>query len=100
MGTGGHFPGGIARPWRNADPQAPPWHVVGLLYFTLLLTLEFVKNMCFKIWKYLGLTAKKIRAEEKIKQKLISKENKEEKNILSETNKERNAKKTKETHTD
>jgi hypothetical protein len=54
MGTGGHFPGGKARPGRDADhsppssaevvneelyllsPQAPPWRVEGLLYFTYL----------------------------------------------------------------
>jgi hypothetical protein len=51
MGTGGPFPGGKARPGRDADhsppssaevvnelyllsPQAPPWRVEGLLYFT------------------------------------------------------------------
>jgi hypothetical protein len=53
MGTGGPFPGGKARPGRDADhsppssaevvneeelyllsPQAPPWRVAGLLYFT------------------------------------------------------------------
>jgi hypothetical protein len=52
MGTGGPFPGGKARPGRDADhspqssaevvnerelyllsPQAPPWRVAGLLYF-------------------------------------------------------------------
>jgi hypothetical protein len=52
MGTGGPFPGGKARPGRDADhsppssaevvnelelyllhPQAPPWRVEGLLYF-------------------------------------------------------------------
>jgi hypothetical protein len=52
MGTGGPFPWGKARPGRDADhsppsnaevmnelevyllsPQAPPWRVVGLLYF-------------------------------------------------------------------
>jgi len=50
MGTGGPFPGGKARPGRDADhsppssaeveneelyllsPQAPPWRVAGLLY--------------------------------------------------------------------
>jgi hypothetical protein len=55
MGTGGSFPGGKARPGRDADhsplssakvkneyklyllfPHVPPWHVVGQLYFTLL----------------------------------------------------------------
>jgi hypothetical protein len=53
MGTGGPFPGGKARPGRDADrsppssaevvnekelyllsPQAPPWRVGGLIYFT------------------------------------------------------------------
>jgi hypothetical protein len=53
MGTGGPFPGGKARPGRDADhsppssaevkneqelyvlsPQAPPWRVAGLLYLT------------------------------------------------------------------
>jgi hypothetical protein len=41
-GTKGLFPGGKARPGRDADhsphllsTQAPPWRVVGLLYFTL-----------------------------------------------------------------
>jgi hypothetical protein len=53
MGTGGPFPGGKARPGREADhsppssaevkneqelqplsPQAPPWRVAGQLYFT------------------------------------------------------------------
>jgi hypothetical protein len=52
MGTGGSFPGGKARPGRDADhsppssaevmneqalyllsPQASPWRVAGLLYF-------------------------------------------------------------------
>jgi hypothetical protein len=52
MGTGGPFPGGKARPGRDADhsplssaevvnewelyplsPQVPPWRVEGLLYF-------------------------------------------------------------------
>jgi hypothetical protein len=50
MGSGGPFPGGKARPGRDADnspsaevvneyelyllsPQAPPWRVDGLLYF-------------------------------------------------------------------
>jgi hypothetical protein len=56
MGTGGFFPGGKARPGRDADhsplssaevvneqelyflsPQAPPWRVEGLLYFLLTL---------------------------------------------------------------
>jgi hypothetical protein len=55
MGTGGPFPGGKARPRRDADhsppssaevvnewelyllsPQAPPWRVEGLLYFFFL----------------------------------------------------------------
>jgi hypothetical protein len=53
MGTGGPFPGGKARPGRDVDhsalssaevvneelyilsPQAPPWRVAGLFYFTL-----------------------------------------------------------------
>jgi hypothetical protein len=54
MGTGGPFPGGKARPGRDADhsppssaevknelelsllsPQAPPWRVVGLVYFLM-----------------------------------------------------------------
>jgi hypothetical protein len=54
MGTGGPFPGGKARPERDADhsppstaevvnewgiyllsPQAPPWRVAGLLYFAV-----------------------------------------------------------------
>jgi hypothetical protein len=53
VGTGGPFPGGKARPERDADhslpssakvvneelyflsPQAPPWRVPGLLYFTV-----------------------------------------------------------------
>jgi hypothetical protein len=42
MSTGGPFPGGKARPGRDADhsqlyllsPQAPPWQVARLLYFT------------------------------------------------------------------
>jgi hypothetical protein len=53
MGTGGPFPGGKSRPGRDADhsppssaevvnekelyplsPQAPPWRVAGLLYFS------------------------------------------------------------------
>jgi hypothetical protein len=55
MGTGGPFPGGKARPGCDADhsppssaeveneelyllsPQAPPWRVEGLLYFTFFL---------------------------------------------------------------
>jgi hypothetical protein len=56
MGTGGPFPGGKARPGRDADhsplcsaeveneyelyllsPQAPPWRVAGLLYLFFLL---------------------------------------------------------------
>jgi hypothetical protein len=56
MGTGGPFPGGKSRPGRDADhsppssaevenelelyflsPQAPPWRVAGLLYFTFYL---------------------------------------------------------------
>jgi hypothetical protein len=59
MGTGGPFPGGEARPGRDADhsppssaevvnekelyllsPQAPPWRVEGLLYFLLLTPTE------------------------------------------------------------
>jgi hypothetical protein len=71
MGTGGPFPGGKARPERDTDhsppssaevmyelelclfsPQAPPWRVAGLLYFTL----GFISNeqtTLFKIssWK-------------------------------------------------
>jgi hypothetical protein len=57
MGTGGPFPGGKARPGRDADhsplssaevvneelyllsPQAPPWRVEGLLYFYFLHSL-------------------------------------------------------------
>jgi hypothetical protein len=49
MGTGGPFPGGKARPRRDADhcrgqewvgaipplPQAPPWRVAALLCFAL-----------------------------------------------------------------
>jgi hypothetical protein len=61
MGTGGPFPGGKARPGRDADqsppscaevvneyelyflsPQAPPWRVEGLLYFTFYI--EYVKE--------------------------------------------------------
>jgi hypothetical protein len=57
MGTGGPFTGGKARPRRDADhllpssaevvneeelyflsPQAPPWRVAGLLYFTIILS--------------------------------------------------------------
>jgi hypothetical protein len=55
MGTGGPLPGGKARPGLDADhsppssaevvneelyllsPQAPPWRVEGLLYFTYFL---------------------------------------------------------------
>jgi hypothetical protein len=63
MGTGGTFPGGKARPGRDADhsppssaevvneqelyflsPQAPPWRVAGLLYFTLLTLLKDDKS--------------------------------------------------------
>jgi hypothetical protein len=62
MGTGGPFPGGGARPGRDADhsppsgaevvnewelyllsPQALPWRVEGLLYFTLLSKREKIK---------------------------------------------------------
>jgi hypothetical protein len=58
MGTGGSFPGGKARPRRDADhsppssaevkneyelyllsPHVPPWHVAGQLYFFFLLLL-------------------------------------------------------------
>jgi hypothetical protein len=60
MGTGGPFPGGKARPGRDADhspqysaevvneyelyllsPQAPPWRVMGLL-FTLLIYNQLI----------------------------------------------------------
>jgi hypothetical protein len=59
MGTGGPFPGGKARPRRDADhsppssaevvneyelyllsPQAPPWRVERLLYFLLYVSFE------------------------------------------------------------
>jgi hypothetical protein len=56
MGTGGPFRGGKARPGRDADhsppssaevvteisplPQAPPWRVEGLLYFTNIMYTE------------------------------------------------------------
>jgi hypothetical protein len=68
MGTGGPFPGGKARPGRDADhsppssaefenvqelyllsPQAPPWCVAGLLYFLLLLlplSVIIVRRSC------------------------------------------------------
>jgi hypothetical protein len=58
MGTGGPFPGGKARPGRDAEhsppssaqvvneeelyllsPQAPPWRVAGLLYFYFYFTI-------------------------------------------------------------
>jgi hypothetical protein len=58
MGTGGPFPGGKARPGRDADhsppssaevvneyelyilsPQAPPWRVEGLIYIFTYFTL-------------------------------------------------------------
>jgi hypothetical protein len=58
MGTGGPFPGGKARPGRDADhspassaevvneyelyllsPQAPPWRIEGLLYFFTWCTI-------------------------------------------------------------
>jgi hypothetical protein len=62
MGTGGPFPGGKARPGRDADhsppssaevvnewelyllsPQSPPWHAEGLLYFTFFY-MAFCKS--------------------------------------------------------
>jgi hypothetical protein len=67
MSTWGPFPGGKARPGRDADhstlssaevvnewelyflsPQAPPWRVEGLLYFyNLLITLTYVDIIIF-----------------------------------------------------
>jgi hypothetical protein len=64
MGTGGPFPGGKARPGRDADhsppssaevvnewklyvlsPQAPSWCVAGLLYFLLFLIVYFIRPL-------------------------------------------------------
>jgi hypothetical protein len=63
MGTGDPFPGGKARPGRDADhsppssvrsrtsrsytslPQVPSWRVAGLLYFTLF-TIKFIWQRC------------------------------------------------------
>jgi hypothetical protein len=73
MGTGGPFPGGKARPGRDADhlphlvprswmsrsytsspPQVPPWRVTGLLYFTFFLrTMERSYNIPIKSTKRL-----------------------------------------------
>jgi hypothetical protein len=72
MGTGGPFPGGKARPGRDADhsppssaevvnelelyllsPQAPPWRVEGLLYFFFyfLHRESFIRNAALHIVK-------------------------------------------------
>jgi hypothetical protein len=53
MGTGGPFPGGKARPGRDADHSppssakvVPPWRVEGLLYcFTSKKTLLFAISL-------------------------------------------------------
>jgi hypothetical protein len=65
MGTGGPFPGGKARPGRDADqsppssaeveneyelyllpPQAPPWHVEGLLLLLEKSILTYFSLVC------------------------------------------------------
>jgi hypothetical protein len=72
MGTGGSFPGGKGRPGRHADhsrpssaevvnehqlyllsPQAPPWSVAGLLYFTFYVsTYKLLKSLQTSSLKY------------------------------------------------
>jgi hypothetical protein len=72
MGTGGPFHGGKARPVRDADhsppssaevkneedlyllsPKAPPWRVVGLLCFIILLYIYvFMKQAFHSLGKY------------------------------------------------
>jgi hypothetical protein len=67
MGTGGPFPGAKARPGRDTEnspppsaevkneelyllsPQAPPWRVVGQLYFSILLYL-FCFNLLYSVF--------------------------------------------------
>jgi hypothetical protein len=70
MGTGGPFPGGKARPGRDADhsppssaevvneelyllsPQAPPWRVEGLPFFTFTYIVNIIKvHMNVPGWK-------------------------------------------------